>query len=77
VYPWRREADLHAAGSSNPGEYRYEDLVGRALKLRLGASLLDPDSVHAFCAGKVRKVDMRAESARLFGPKAPYTVEDT
>jgi fatty-acyl-CoA synthase len=27
--------------------------------------------------GKVRKVDMREESARLFGPKAPDRVEDT
>jgi len=27
--------------------------------------------------GKVRKVDMRAESARLFGPKVPDRVEDT
>jgi fatty-acyl-CoA synthase len=27
--------------------------------------------------GKVRKVDMRAESVRLFGPKAPDYVEDT
>jgi fatty-acyl-CoA synthase len=27
--------------------------------------------------GKVRKVEMRAESARLFGPKAPERVEDT
>jgi fatty-acyl-CoA synthase len=27
--------------------------------------------------GKVRKVDMRAESVRLFGPKAPDRVEDT
>jgi fatty-acyl-CoA synthase len=27
--------------------------------------------------GKVRKVDMRAESARLFGPKAPDNAEDT
>ncbi len=27
--------------------------------------------------GKVRKVDMRAESARLFGLEAPHRVEDT
>ncbi len=26
---------------------------------------------------KVRKVEMRAESARLFGPNAPDSVEDT
>jgi len=50
---------------------------GKLAHYKIPRHVLIVDEFPMTVTGKVRKVDMRAESARLFGPKVPDRVEDT
>jgi fatty-acyl-CoA synthase len=51
--------------------------AGKLAHYKIPRHVLIVDEFPMTVTGKVRKVDMRAESARLFGPKVPNRVEDT
>ena len=51
--------------------------TGKLAHYKIPRYVLVVDEFPMTVTGKVRKVDMRAESARLFGPKAPDKAEDT
>jgi fatty-acyl-CoA synthase len=50
--------------------------AGKLAHYKIPRYVLIVDEFPMTVTGKVRKVDMRAESARLFGPKVPDRVED-
>lgn len=51
--------------------------IGKVAHYKIPRHVHVVDEFPMTVTGKVRKVDMRAESTRLFGPKAPDRVEDT